>query len=216
LTNRSFNNIYSRQKSTFAIILDALFTTIIVFLAFVLFVVLAYEPIAVDGQSMLPTIQDRDKVAVSRMDKSYEKGDIVVAEKGNYFVIKRVIATSNDKIAFAYDQSGVIRLFINDFTTPVSEEYIKEPMTDSGKFKAVGIAPDFDLVSLEAVSITLGEGELLLLGDNRNNSTDSRVDGVYKTEQIKGKMSFNITENGLINSIFDVIYKIKYGENAAN
>ena len=109
----------------------------------------------VPSGSMSPTIPEGSLVLGSRLayrSDSIDRGDIVFfrhPELGSTLLIKRVIAVEGDTFAITHGQ-----VYIND--QPVDEPYLKGQMQED--FPAV-IVP---------------EGKLILLGDNREHSTDSR------------------------------------------
>lgn len=111
------------------------------------------------GSSMESTLSDGDNLIVDKITyrfKEPERYDIIVFpfqyEKNTYY-IKRIIGMPGEKVRI--DSDGVI--YIND--KEVTEFYGKEIIADPG------IARD---------EITLGHDEYFVMGDNRNNSTDSR------------------------------------------
>lgn len=126
----------------------------------VVFVRLFFIDIAyVSGDSMLNTIENKDRVLFSRVSEP-TTGDIVVVETNSENkLIKRVIAVAGDTIEI---KGGV--LYVNEQL--VKEGYIKEPMEET----------DFS-------KITVPEGEIFVMGDNRNNSADSRYYGTFDLEE---------------------------------
>ena len=115
--------------------------------------------IGVDGHSMVPTLQDRDRIVVLSpiLYHDYKAGDIVVLRKtsfGDEPIVKRVIAVGGQTVDI-------------DFTTgtvTVDGVVLDEPYINELTFTDEGTA----------FPLTLGEGELFVMGDNRNHSTDSR------------------------------------------
>lgn len=115
-----------------------------------------------------------------------KRGDIIVfrAEKKadpmrtrENVLIKRLVGLPGDKVQIKPDNDGVIRLFIND--VPQHEPYIAEPMQERQGAEYGTYRP-----------LTLGKGQLFVLGDNRNNSNDSRYWGTVPRERVIGKAAF--------------------------
>ena len=107
-----------------------------------------------------------------------EKGDIVVVDKANYFgksIVKRVIATEGDKLFIDYNTGNV---YVNGVL--LQESYIKEKINPQAS---------------ENIDITIKEGHVFVMGDNRNGSSDSRLAevGQINEKNILGKAVFIIS-----------------------
>ena len=145
-------------------------TLILALLLFVVINTLSIR-IQVDGFSMIPSFDDKDMVIVNRLAYKFgdiERGDVVVfalPQNPDEDYIKRVIAIGGDTINV---EDGVV--YINGF--PADEPYIKEP----------------PLRNLD--ERTIPEGSVFVMGDNRNDSNDSRTWGPLPVENIIGKAIF--------------------------
>lgn len=123
--------------------------------------------VRVDGFSMLPTLQDGEFVLVNRLAYRFDspqRGDIVVFHyppDPKQDLIKRVIGLPGDAVSV---QSGTVR--VND--EPLLEPYIAQPPLYVGNW----VVP---------------AGHLFVLGDNRNDSSDSHSWGMLPFENIVGK-----------------------------
>lgn len=131
--------------------------------------------IGVDGHSMLPTLQHGDRLLVlnSMLDHEYAYGDIVVLRKDSFMnepIVKRVIATEGQNVDIDF-MNGIV--YVDG--EALEEAYINEPTyVDEGT--------EFPL--------TVPEGSIFVLGDNRNHSDDSRNDrlGTVDTRYVIGKV----------------------------
>ncbi|MDF2800353.1 MAG: signal peptidase [Anaerocolumna sp.] len=144
----------------------------------IVFVVLVHQfvgqQIEVNGSSMENTLHSRDHLILEKI--SYETGDperfdIIVfkpySDQNKTFYIKRVIGLPGDSVHIIGSD-----IYINNEL--LEEKYGKDPIEDGG------IANE---------PIVLGEDEYFLMGDNRNNSTDSRDPrvGIVNRSQILGR-----------------------------
>lgn len=146
--------------------------------SFIIVVVLTtfiFRLFTVDGQSMMDTLHDRDKVAVVRWKYVPTGGDVVVIKHGEEFdkpLIKRIIATEGQTLKINFADGSVIVDGVK-----LNETYIKEPMWLRGDAEIPAVIP---------------QGYCFVMGDNRNNSSDSRskVIGLIPNENIVGKAKF--------------------------
>ncbi len=146
---------------------------IVVFLIFALL----FKAVGVDGDSMFPTLKDGDWVAVSGITVNLERGDIVVVTQPwerNVPIIKRVIAVGGDTVDIDFDTYEV---FVNGIR--IDESYIAEPTR---------VSYDVDF------PVTVDEGKIFVMGDNRNVSLDSRSSkiGMIDERYVLGKALLRI------------------------
>lgn len=124
------------------------------------------------GSSMEPTFWDGEKFfTVSPFAESVERGDVVVVRAGAKPILKRVVGTPGDEVQFA---DGVL--------------YVNGAAEEPSGYATAGKTLPYE----SPVQVLLGEDEYFLLGDNRENSLDSRFDevGVVSGRSIYGKVVF--------------------------
>ena len=123
----------------------------------------------VDGNSMDDTLQDREMMLVWSLGYTPKQGDIVVLNKttadlpgwdGTRAIVKRVIAVGGQTVDLDYTTGTV---YVDG--TPLDEPYIKEDMYRPDPY----LRPEMQTLHWE-----IPEGSIFVMGDNRNNSTDSR------------------------------------------
>ncbi|MFC4320202.1 signal peptidase I [Litchfieldia salsa] len=132
-----------------------------------------FAPIIVDGYSMMPTLQDKDRMLVNKIGYligNPNRFDIVVfhaTEEKDY--IKRIIGLPGDHIEYKDDI-----LYINgqSYDEPYLVEYKKEV---------------FDAPLTEPFEIKVPDGHLFVMGDNRRQSRDSRHIGPVSIDEVMGK-----------------------------
>lgn len=136
--------------------------------------------VKVDGVSMYPTLDNKQLLLLKKYDKSIERFDIVVIKYKDNKLVKRVIGLPGEKIRISSTNVGgniKSNIYINGEI--LDEEYGAEPINPD----RLGIAKE---------EITLKEDEYFVIGDNRNNSSDSRFIGTIKKKDIVGVTTFRI------------------------
>ncbi|MGO4258636.1 signal peptidase I [Marmoricola sp. RAF53] len=129
---------------------------------------LAVEPMRISSDSMAPTYRHGDEVLVRkafRGDPEVERGSVVVFRPpgSDALVVKRVAGMAGGQVEI---RDGV--LFVND--EPVPEGYVDPARVDGTWFGPV----------------TVVEGSVFVLGDNRSDSIDSRDYGAVPLDRVVG------------------------------
>lgn len=155
-----------------------------VFVFLVIFTFLS-RVITVDGDSMVPTLHNSEKLIVSNLfyNPTYDDIVIVHAEKlsdrdnpgGN--IVKRVIGVAGDRIKIDFEKGIVYRNGV-----ALEDKYTNSPTNYNGDYMGNG-----GMTSNK--EITVENGTVFVLGDNRNVSVDSRSNmvGLVKLENIAGR-----------------------------
>ena len=141
--------------------------------AAVLIIVFLYQPVRVEGTSMLPRLDDQDRLFINKFVYRFtaiERGDVVVfhyprATEKSY--IKRVIALPGDRLRIV---RGTV--WLNG--QPQSEPYVPEEYRDSVSMAEIVIPPQ----------------SYFMMGDHRSISSDSREFGPVARSFIYGKAAF--------------------------
>jgi len=141
--------------------------------ASVLIITFLYQPVRVEGTSMLPRLEDSDRLFINKLVyhiSAIERGDVVVfhyprdPEKS---YIKRVIAVPGDRLWIAEGE-----VWLNG--KPLRESYVPEEYRDTRSMGEVVVPPD----------------SYFMMGDHRSISSDSREFGSVARSLIYGKAVF--------------------------
>ena len=175
--------------------------------ACVLLFVLVARVIDVQGRSMEPTLYERDKLIITRLAGDYEYGDIVVLQKDSFKpepIVKRVIAMEGQTVTINFAE-GIVYVDGKALDEPYTKErtYERSQIMDPANYEVYGIDPKKD-VTADSVTVTVPEGCVFVMGDNRNNSNDSRHADVnfVDTRLIMGKAVFRIYPFDRIGAIY--------------
>jgi signal peptidase I len=144
----------------------------------VVLIVFIYQPVKVEGTSMMPTLTDQERIFINKFTYrfglgSIERGDTVVfwyPQDTSKSYIKRVIGTPGDRVRVEGGQ-----VYVNG--AALAEDYVPPENRDFSSWR-------------DGREQTVPEGRYFVLGDHRNQSSDSRMWGYVPRENIYGKAVF--------------------------
>lgn len=140
---------------------------IIIILVVVLIRTFIITPVRVNGKSMDPTLENNEIVLLKKYDKSFERFDIVVFDYGDSHLIKRIVGLPGETLYYYNNE-----LYIND--KKIAEDFLPKD------------TETYDFVWDKEIP----EGYYFVMGDNRTNSTDSRMIGLVSKSEIRGTTDF--------------------------
>lgn len=164
-----------RCRKQWKIVYDAVATLETAVIILILLFSLVLRPAAVIGNSMLPNFSGGDRVACIHSFSGYERGDVIIishATRKDESIIKRVIAVGGDTVDIDFYKG----------TVSVNGQVLDEPYVNT----PTNLSYDMTF------PVTVPEGKLFVLGDNRNDSLDSRSTdiGFINENKVLGKVVF--------------------------
>lgn len=142
-----------------------------------------FEPVRVDGQSMCDTLQNGEIMFTTKYDYIFgdgpQVGDIVICNypgRGNTKFVKRLIGLPGDSIKIV-DHVVYRKAAGTDHFVALDEDYLTPSRNDGSHYANMSV-------------VTLGEDEYFVMGDNRDNSNDSRAQGPITRDMILGHVRF--------------------------
>lgn len=149
-----------------------------------------FRVVGVVGTSMVPTLNDNDWLIVSAYDSNPSYGQVVIITQPNWFdepIVKRIIATENQTVDIDFSTGAV----------SVDGKVLDEPYINNETLNSEGVE----------FPVTVPEGCVFVMGDNRQGSTDSRSEKIgfideryimgvvkyklFSADQYTGKLKFN-------------------------
>lgn len=141
-----------------------------------------FKTSTVNGDSMKDTLHNGDTVIITAINRRIRYGDVVVISQPNVInkvLIKRVIATGGQTVTFDSENKKVL---VDG--KELSEPYIYEKMYFTNEMSG---------------AIRVPEGKIFVMGDNRNDSTDSRdpIIGFIDSRYIVGTVIYRVGDNSI-------------------
>jgi signal peptidase I len=136
-------------------------------------VVLVYQPVKIQGDSMAPLLSDRELIFINRLVYHFEpaqRGDVIVFSyplDRTKSYIKRIVALPGETVEI---RQGMVYVNAN----PLPEPYVPSQYEDLSDFAPIQLSSD----------------SYFVLGDHRNSSNDSRVFGPVDSRSIYGRAVF--------------------------
>lgn len=159
-----------------AFFIELLKTVAIVFILAFIIRFFIIQPFIIEGNSMEPNYHNRQLILIDKLSYRFhqpKRTDVIVFESPQnhaVYYIKRVIGLPGQIVT------------IKDGDVYINDAKLSEPYLASGQKTTVGNDP------AQPFSITVGANQLFVMGDNRDQSSDSREWGLLDENLISGKL----------------------------
>ncbi len=196
--NNGETNLVASIYEWVEVICTALFAVVILF-------TFVCRLVTVDGKSMMNTFHHGDRVIVSDLFYKPSRGDVVVIHDSSSSdilegpIIKRVIATEGETVDINPETWEVTVTGVDGTVEVLSEDYINKVDGDMRIATSGDTHYYKEALTLEDYPHTVEEGCVFVMGDNRNNSLDSRYLGDIDERMIIGKAYVRLFPNPTVN-----------------
>ncbi len=191
----SGNNKSPKKQGAFLRFLSNFGVLIAAPLIAILLIQFVFQSYEVDGPSMQQTLQDKDRLVVVKLGKTIseirdqdyipDRSSIIIFHKvdsqdtngKDRQLVKRVIGLPGDRVII---RDGEVKVINDQFPDGFDPDKLGEYQDNVDPFTPGN------------VDITVPFGEVFVLGDNRDNSSDSRIFGTVRSEHIVGELVLRI------------------------
>ena len=140
---------------------------IIIIISVVIIRTFIVTPVRVDGVSMSTTLENNEILILNKVDKSYNRFDVIVFNYNNEKLVKRIIGLPGETIKVKDNKLYINNKYINEeFTHRLTDDYEYERVIPSNTY--------------------------FVMGDNRSNSLDSRFIGPINKQNIEGTVNISL------------------------
>lgn len=159
-------------------------TVLVAFCAVALIFTFLCKVVTVEGPSMNYTLYEGQKLIISSVFYTPQRGDVVVIDTPKFSepIIKRIIAVGGDTVDIDFDNwKTTVTTKDGEIIVYEDEEYVN-----------FVYGTDMSASGYLSYPYTVPEGDVFVMGDNRTHSTDSREKGSFSADDILGKAVFRI------------------------
>ena len=194
LENITEENNHNKKNNLVKELIEWVETFAFALCAVVLLFTFGFRIVTVDGSSMDNTLHHGERLIISNLFYKPHIGDVIITSVPEYYgdnpLVKRVIATQGQVVDIDFDKWVVTvdgkPLAVDENGNPTNEPYVNY-------IEGVGMERFPNYQNPISYPYKVPEGCVFVMGDNRNNSSDSRKFGAVDERNIIGKVYFRIT-----------------------